>query len=150
MPFEHALVTEDEDFYKSAQFMFEAIHPNGFVDACWPDNLTKEGQLRHAGGFIAHKNMDPTVVWTKVTEIDTGEIIGVAQWFVLRDQKPPEVDFDGPPGTWKDDTEKLYGQEIYRSFAKYRRETIRNSELPIVSKCDRSIRGRKGPVNKVL
>jgi hypothetical protein len=132
MSLEHSLVTNDEDFYKFAPFMFEAIHPNGFVDACWPNNLTKDAQDLHASGFIAHKGFDSTVKWCKITDTETGEIIGVAQWLIIKDQKPPESDFDGPPGTWKDETEKLYAQDIYRSFARYRREVIRNSELPIV------------------
>lgn len=83
-------------------------------------------------GFIAHKNMDPTVKWCKVTDTDTGEIIGVAQWLIIQGQKPPEFDFDGPPGTWKDDTEKKYAQEIFRSFARFRRETIQKEDLPIL------------------
>jgi hypothetical protein len=134
MPLEHALVTDNSDFYKFAPLMFEAIHPNGFVDACWPNNLDEKAQQLHASGFIAHKGFDPTVQWTKVTDTETGEIIGVAQWLVLKDQKPPEFDFDGPPGTWKDDTEKLYAQDIYRSFVRHRRDVIRNEELPIVGK----------------
>ena len=95
MPLEHALVTEDEEFYQVVPFMFEAIHPIGFVEAYWPDNLTKEGQQRYAGGFFAHKKMDPTVVWTKVIDSDKGKIIGVAQWLVYRDQKPPQLQWDG-------------------------------------------------------
>jgi hypothetical protein len=134
MPLEHALVTDDTDFPKFAPLMFEAIRPNGFVDACWPNNLDPEMQKLHANGFIFHKNMDPTVAWTKVTDTETGEIIGVAQWLILKDQKPPEFDFDGPPGTWENDTEKKYAQDIFRSFARHRRDVIRNEDLPIVGK----------------
>jgi hypothetical protein len=131
MPLEHSLVTDDNDFYTFAQFMFEAIHANGFVDACWPNNLTKKAQNIHASGFIAHKGFDPTVKWSKVTDTKSGEIIGVAQWLIFKDQKPPESDYDGPPGTWKDINEKLYGQEIYRCFARYRRELIRKNVLTV-------------------
>lgn len=134
MPLKFSVVTDDTDFPKFAPLMFEAIRPNGFVDACWPNNMDPEMQKLHASGFIFHKNMDPTVTWTKVTETDTDEIIGVAQWLVLKDEKPPEFDFDGPPGTWSNDTEKAYAQEIYRSFARPRRDVIRNDALPIVGK----------------
>jgi hypothetical protein len=134
MPLELSIVTEDADFQKFAPLMFEAIHPNGFVDACWPNNLDAEAQKLHASGFAFHKSMDSTVTWTKVTDTETNEIIGVAQWFILKDQKPPEFDFDGPPGTWENDTEKEYAQDIYRSFVRPRRELIRNEELPLVGK----------------
>lgn len=134
MPLELALVTKDTDFPEFAPLMFEAIHPNGFVDACWPNNLNDEAQKLHASGFIFHKNMDPTVKWTKVTDTITGEIVGVAQWLVLKDQKPPELDFDGPAGTWESETEKLYAQDIYRSFVRHRWEVIRNEDLPVVGK----------------
>ncbi|KAJ4345861.1 uncharacterized protein N0V89_011996 [Didymosphaeria variabile] len=124
MSLQLSLVTDDADFYKFAPLMFEAIHPNG--------NLTPEAQTLHASGFIAHKGFDPTVQWVKVTDTGTGEIIGVAQWLIIKDEKPPEFDFDGPPGTWKDEKEKLYAQDIYRSFVRYRRDVIRNNDLPIV------------------
>ncbi|PSN71123.1 hypothetical protein BS50DRAFT_486647 [Corynespora cassiicola Philippines] len=99
MSLKHEIVANDADFPQFTPLMFEAIHPNGFVDACWPNNLDPEAQKLHASGFVFHKNMDSTVTWTKVTDTETGEIIGVAQWLVLKDQKPPEMDFDGPPGT---------------------------------------------------
>ncbi|KAF2008735.1 hypothetical protein BU24DRAFT_359683 [Aaosphaeria arxii CBS 175.79] len=114
--------------------MFEAIHPNGFVDACWPRNLAPEAQSVHASGFIAHKGFDPTVQWVKVTDTGTGDIIGVSQWLIIKDEKPPEFDFDGPPGTWKDEKERLYAQDIYRSFVRYRRDVLRSNNLPIVGK----------------
>lgn len=87
----------------------------------------------HASGFIAHKSFDPTVKWTKITDTDTGEIIGVAQSLVIKDKNnPPEFDFDGPPGTWKDEGEKLYAQGIHRSFVSHRRSVLRSESLPIV------------------
>ena len=133
MPLQLSLVTDDADFHEFVPFMFQAIHPNGFVDACWPRNLSAEAQSIHAAGFIAHKAFDPTVQWVKVTDESTGEIIGVAQWLIIKDQKPPELDFDGPPGTWRDDQEKLYAQEIYRSVVRFRRDLLREEALPIVS-----------------
>lgn len=89
MPLENSLVTDNADFYNFAPLMFEAIHPNGFVSACWPDNLNPEAQKLHASGFIAHKAMDPTVRWSKISNTETGEIIGVAQWLVIEGQKLP-------------------------------------------------------------
>jgi hypothetical protein len=76
MPLTHSLVTNDDDFYNFTPFMFSAIRPNGFVDACWPANTTPERHAFHAKGFIAHKNWNPSVVWSKVTDTDTGAIIG--------------------------------------------------------------------------
>jgi hypothetical protein len=134
MPFKHSLLQDDADFYNVVPFMFEASLPNGFIEVCWPDGMDPEAQKRHAAGFIAHNNMDPTVTWTKVTDTETGEIVGVAQWFLFKDQKPPGGDFDGPPGTWKNDYEKRYAQEIYRSVTRYREEVIRENDLPILGK----------------
>jgi hypothetical protein len=144
MALDHSLVTEDADFYKFTPFMFQAISPNGFVDTCWPNGDKPEALQLHASGFIAHKGFDPTVKWSKVTDTATGEIIGVAQWLIITDQKPPEFDFDGPPGTWENDTEKKYAQEIYRSFVRHRRELMRKEELPIVGKwrCRRTMWSR--------
>lgn len=132
MPLQLSLVTDDADFYKFAPLMFEAIQPNGFVTACWPRNLVPEAQSLHAGGFIAHKLFDPTVKWTKITDTETGEIIGVAQWLVIKDEKPPEFDFDGSPSTGKDEGEKLYAQDIYRPSVSHRRNVLRNESLPVV------------------
>ncbi|KAF2649419.1 hypothetical protein K491DRAFT_698110 [Lophiostoma macrostomum CBS 122681] len=132
MPLEHSLLQDDADFFKVVPFMFEASLPNPFIEACWPNGRDAEAQKRHAAGFIAHKNMDPTVTWTKVTDTETRQIVGVAQWFVFKDNKPPEMDFDGPPGTWKTDDAKKYAQEVYALVTSHRRQVIRENDVPIV------------------
>lgn len=134
MPLEISSVSDD-DIRKFVPDLFEAMGgDNNFVNATYPENLTEEGQKTAAERFIEHGKMDPTVRWCKVVDTDLGEIIGVSQWSVVQLHKPPEVDMDGPPGTWASDKDKEYARALNRSFMAYRREVFRKNELPIMSK----------------
>ncbi|KAH7396206.1 hypothetical protein BKA66DRAFT_606098 [Pyrenochaeta sp. MPI-SDFR-AT-0127] len=123
----------DEDFMSFIPMAFEAMGGRSeFVNTIWPGGLTKEGQDKARLGFLFLKGIDPSCRWIKVTDTDTNEIVGVAQWNVYEGQKPPEVVVDGPPGTWENDTEKEYAQELFKSYMQKRWKYIRENELPLI------------------
>ncbi|KAF2465156.1 uncharacterized protein BDR25DRAFT_318645 [Lindgomyces ingoldianus] len=133
MPLALGIPTDDE-FQVFVPMMFEAMGGRSeFVNAVWPDGHTKEGQEMSVQRFLFLKQIDPSTRWSKVTDTDTGEILGVAQWNVYEDAKPQEMIVDGPPGTWKNDDEKEFAQEIFKSFMEERWKFIRENDLPIIA-----------------
>lgn len=84
--------------------------------------------------FLAGKNAAPNTKWIKAVAVDSREIVGFAMWTVIDQKKPPEVDVDGPPGTWVDEEEKEYCQALHRSLLVPRRKAIRENDLPIMCK----------------
>lgn len=135
MPLTLGFPTDDE-FASFTPMMFEAMGGRSeFVNTIYPGGLTKEGQEKARLGFLFLKSIDPSCKWVKITDTETNEIVGVAQWNVYEGQKPPEMVVDGPPGTWENDTEKEYAQELFKSYMQKRWKFIRENELPLICKC---------------
>jgi hypothetical protein len=125
----------DEEFATFVPMTFEAMgRRSEFVNAVWPGGFTKEGQEMSTSRFLFLKSIDPSCRWIKVTDSEANEIIGVAQWNVYEEQKPQEVIVDGPPGTWKNEDEKEYAQELFKSYMQKRWAFIRENELPLICK----------------
>ncbi|KAF2677040.1 hypothetical protein K458DRAFT_436839 [Lentithecium fluviatile CBS 122367] len=137
--------------------MFESIHegrPNGFVEACWPRSLTPDGAQLYASGFIAHKNMDRSVKWSKVTDTDTGDIIGfrsvidtsqagedgkpkivgVAQWAALEDATQHYANCleVAPEDTRAYDLDKEHAGELWEGYIRPRRKLLEDEKLPTI------------------
>ncbi|KAF1935603.1 hypothetical protein EJ02DRAFT_484223 [Clathrospora elynae] len=126
-------IPTDDEFPTFVPMTFEAMGGRSeFVNVVWPRGFTKDGQELNTSRFLFLKNIDPSSRWIKVTDTQTNEIIGVAQWNVYDGQKPPEMIVDGPPGTWENDTEKEYAQELFKSYMQKRWAYIRENELPLV------------------
>jgi len=119
------------DAFGGRSQLMNAMHPH--VDT--PEGLEKTC-LRYQN---LSKN-DYSQRWVKVM-VD-GEIIGVSQWCIYDGPKPPEVDLDGPPGTWDSADDKEWAQSLYRSLMAYRRPIIRAATGPVICKCNpvRSLR----------
>jgi hypothetical protein len=128
---------EDSDLAYIVPRMFEAIGTEiQFINALWPNNHTPDGQSKIASRMLAGKNAAPNTKWIKAVAVDSGEIVGMAMWTVIDKKKPPEVDVDGPPGTWADEEEKRYCQALHRSLMAHRRKVIRENDLPIMCECE--------------
>ncbi|ORX96237.1 hypothetical protein BCR34DRAFT_438243, partial [Clohesyomyces aquaticus] len=127
-------VPSDDEFPSFVPMTFEAMGGRSeFVNAVWPGGNTKEGQEMTVQRFLYLKSVLPSTRWLKVTDTDTGEIVGVAQWDVYEDTKPPELVVDGPPGAWKTDEDKEFAQAIFESFMQERWKFIRENDVPILA-----------------
>lgn len=123
----------DDEFAEFVPMTFEAMGGRSeFVNAVWPSGFTPAGQEMSRQRFLFLKTIDPSCRWVKVTDTDTNQIIGVAQWNVYEGQKPPEMIVDGPPGTWENDTEKEYAQELFKSYMAKRWQFIRENDVPLI------------------
>jgi hypothetical protein len=127
---------EDADFEYIVPRMFEAIgNDYEFINALYPSHQTQAGQSKIASRFIALKNAAPNGKWIKAVTVTSGEIVGLALWTVINQEKPPEAELDGPPGTWPNNEEKKYCQAMHRVLLADRRRVIRENSLPIMGEC---------------
>lgn len=122
-----------DDFGSMIHLMFDAMGGGSqFVNAVYPHNTTTEGRKKHAQTLLYLKSIDPSQRWLKVIDTALGQIIGIAQWHVYDGPKPPEVELDGPPGTWDTDEDKEWAQALFRSFMEDRRRVIREATGPVM------------------
>jgi hypothetical protein len=130
-------LVEDSDLDYIVPRMFEAMgNDYEFLNAMWPRHHTPDGQRKIVSRFLAGRDAAPNIKWIKAVAVDSGEIVGFAMWTVIDQKKPPEVDVDGPPGTWADEEEKRYCRALHRSLLAPRRKAIRENDLPIMCKCE--------------
>ena len=127
---------KDEDFEAMMPVMFGAMAGRSqFVNAVYPHNLTPEGQKKHEQTFLYLKSIDPSQRWLKATDNSTGEMVGIAQWNVYDGAKPPEIELDGPPGTWDTDDDKEWAQAMFTAYMEDRRRIIREATGPVICMC---------------
>ncbi|PVH94100.1 hypothetical protein DM02DRAFT_694119 [Periconia macrospinosa] len=126
-------LVEDDDFSYIVPGLFEAMgNDYEFMNVLYPGHHTPAGQSKIASRFCALKNASAKGKWLKAVEIATGKIVGFAMWTVIDEEKPPEKELDGPPGTWPSEEEKRYCRELHRALLVDRRREIRENDLPIM------------------
>jgi hypothetical protein len=117
--------------------MFEAIGTEvQLINTLCPDNHTPDGQRKIVSRMLAGKKAGTNTKWIKAVAVDSGEIVGMALYTVIDQTEPPEVDVDGPPGTWPDEEETRYCQALHRTLMAHRRKVIRENDLPTMRKCE--------------
>ena len=113
--------------------MFGAMQGgSAFVNSVYPHNETKEGRDKHRQTFLYIKSVDSSQRWLKVTDTKINKIIGVANWQVYDGPKPPEVELDGPPGTWDTQDDKEWAQAMFRAYMEDRQRVIREATGPVM------------------
>ena len=128
-------LVEDADFAYIVPRVFEAFGDDyEFVNTLYPGHQTEAGHIKITSRFIALKYSVPNTHWIKAVDVASGEIAGFSMWTVIDNEKPPEVELDGPPGTWTSEEEKDYCRAMHRALVSDRRRIIRNNTLPIMSK----------------
>ena len=105
---------------------------NHFINAIRPHNMTSQGRERARQDYLRMKHLDPSSRWIKASERITDELVGMAQWNIYGDAKPPEKDLDGPPGKWDTEDDKEWAVELFRSNMVHRRKVLRETSGPVV------------------
>lgn len=124
-----------EDLATIVPIIFDAYggeHP--YLNAVFPHNLTKEGQGKALERIIDIGASNETAQWEKVVDTTTGEIIGAAMWLIFREKKPEAHDMDGPEGTWDNEADKEWAQELYRAYTLEEQAFWDSNHLPVMSK----------------
>jgi hypothetical protein len=125
------------DFDTLVPPMFDAFGTHyEFVNALYPNHDTPSGRKAIAAKFrLMHKAATNTY-WIKAVVTASGKAAGLAMWTSIEreENKPPEKDLDGPPGTWPSEEMKEYCRAMHRDVVAGRRRLILVEEVPIVGK----------------
>jgi len=131
MPFEIALCTE-ADLPRAFEIISLAFgHIHAYVEALWPEHETPSGRDAGAERLLYAKQTQPWARLCKVTDTDTGEVVGFTKWDVY-DGVIPEVPTSMPPQYYKDTDAKEYAEYIWKEFTKRRWDAVRKSGGRIV------------------
>jgi hypothetical protein len=78
-----------EDFEQVSAVIFEAYRgENAYINAWYPENLTKDGQAKGTQRLRNLAGATDLARFEKVTDGATGKIVGVAIWLVYEHEKP--------------------------------------------------------------
>lgn len=125
---------EDSEIPRITDIFFDAFdNSQEYVRAVWPE---KAGRHKHAQDFLAMKHHAPNMRWLKITDTNTGEIIGQATYSVYENEKPPEVPLDGD--AWETEEEKDYAKALFDGYIQKRSKFLREAKLPVMCMSYRS------------
>jgi hypothetical protein len=123
--------SENKDMHRCFEIISEAFGDReAYINAMFPRHHTPEGRKIGGDRYIMTKNADPFSRFLKVTDTETGEIVGQAKWIVVGHEKPPEVALQGD--WWDTEEDKIYAQHMYEAFLVGRRSAIRNAKGPLL------------------
>ncbi|KAF2690120.1 hypothetical protein K458DRAFT_289798 [Lentithecium fluviatile CBS 122367] len=132
MPLKLDLCTE-ADMPRAFEIISLAFgHIHAYVEAVWPEHDTPSGRAAGAERLLIAKQTQPWTHLCKVTDTDTGEMVGFAKWDVY-DGVVPEVPTSMPEKYYKDDDAKKYAEYIWGEFTRRRWESVRESGGNLVS-----------------
>jgi hypothetical protein len=78
-----------EDFEQVSAVIFKAYRgENAYINAVYPENLTKDGQAKGTQRLRSLAEATDLARFEKVTDGATGKIVGVAIWLVYENEKP--------------------------------------------------------------
>jgi hypothetical protein len=133
MGFEVAAASDD-DVRQLIHIMFKAYGgKNEYINAVFPRGLTQEGEDLTAQRLLFIKSIAPGVKWEKVTDSNSGNVVGGAMWALHEDAKPARFPLDGPPGTWKTEQEKEYAKALFDSLGVDEHKYYEENKLPFSS-----------------
>ena len=99
-------------------------HEHPYFDYVFPKHDTPGGRKVGGERILAFKKADPNTTFIKVTDTDTGTIIGVAKWNVYKGVVPDEVEMEGD--YWDSEQDKKLAQEMWAGYLMPRRRAIKD------------------------
>ncbi|KAI9793070.1 MAG: hypothetical protein M1816_000968 [Peltula sp. TS41687] len=102
-----------------------------YFNVAFPNNQTAKGRAQGADRLLQGVRGDSHARTLKVTDTDTGKMIGFANWLVYED-KPDS--WNEPGGDyWDDEDQKAYAAHLYKEYMKPRREGVEAAKGPLLS-----------------
>jgi hypothetical protein len=114
---------EPTDFDTLVPPMFDAFGTHyEFVNALYPDHDTPRGRRAIVAKFRSMHKAAANTHWIKAVDTASGQAVGLAMWTSIEreEEKPPEKDLDGPPGTWPSEEVKEYCRAMHRDVGRKR------------------------------
>lgn len=107
-------------------------HTQPVVDALFPKHDTPDGRITGRDRLLEQKHNDPSVRFIKVTDSDTGQMVGQANWLVWQNTASPESlngDF------WESEDEKEFARQLWDQYIVPRSRAIEAADGKILSRC---------------
>lgn len=115
-----------------------------YINVVFPGHTTVKGRATGAARFLDMKRADPLSTLLKVTDQETGDILGVAKWIIYGGVVPEEGGL-GTDEYWKKGQAGDLGEEggpalaeyadaLYREFLADRREAVKRTKGQLVCK----------------
>lgn len=127
-------ICDNEDIDRVFSIMSETFkHDEPYIDTVYPKHETAAGHVQGRDRMLEQKTSDPTVRYIKATDLDTGKIIGQANWLCL-DKDTVKDHLEGD--FWPTEDDKEFAYQLYAQFVVYRCDAIRSANGPVWSKFD--------------
>lgn len=122
---------DDADMFRVFSIISDAFgDEQPYMDVLFPNHKTAEGRAQGRDRLLQIKHHDPHARFLKVTDTDTGEIIGHARWLVYEDKPTKWDELSGD--YWQDEDEKALAAHLYTGYLKPRRAAIQAAKGPLV------------------
>jgi hypothetical protein len=124
-----------EDLEEVGAVIFRAYRgENTYINAAYPDNLTKKGQEAGLQKLRKFTETSERARWEKVYDETTGKIVGVAVWLIYEHEKPANTSNPQQSSDQEfesEDAEWVAG--LRRSFAELQVPFWQKNDLPLIS-----------------
>ena len=118
---------EDADMHRFFEIVVDGFGTeHEYINVVFPAHETAAGRKVGGERFSALKKSDKYATFLKVTDKDTGEIIGAAKWNIYNGEIPPETGL-GTTEYWETEEMAGYADAMYRLYLENRRKAIRDS-----------------------
>lgn len=122
---------DDADMFRAFSIVSDAFgDEEPYIDALFPNHRTPEGRTKGSERLLQMKHGDPHARFLKVTDTDTGEMIGMAKWLIYEDKPDSWDELDGD--YWEDEEQKAYAAHLYTEFVKPRRAAVEAAQGRLV------------------
>lgn len=115
-------------------------HTQPIIDIMFPGHDTFEGHVLGRDRLLEQLRTDSGVRFTKALDSETGQIIGQANWLILK-EKPVDVQLKDDP--WGDAEDKAYAQQLFAQYMVPRSKEIDSAGGNVVGRsCTRVTHGK--------
>ena len=127
-------VCEDADMHRFFEIFTTAFGTeHEYINVVFPGHDTPAGIILGGQRMLQIKATDPLASFLKVTDSETGEIIGIAKWNIYNGHIPPE-DGLGTTEFWESEDMAAYADALYRAYLVERRAAVRKSSGHLLGK----------------
>ena len=119
-------VCSDADMPRFFAVVSDAFgHEHPYFDSVFPHHDTPSGRAAGAERLLTMKQSDPNSTFLKVTDLDTGVIVGVAKWIIWDGIVPDEPQLSGD--YWESGEAKEYANDMLVGYMALRVKAVKHA-----------------------
>jgi hypothetical protein len=124
-----------EDLEELSTVIFRAYRgENPYINAAYPNNLTKEGQWAGLQKLRKLTETSEQARWEKVKDETTGKIVALAVWLINEHQKPASAPYHQQSSVQEFESEDAeFAATLRKSFGELQAPFWQENDLPLIS-----------------